>query len=175
MWSKWLRPSHHTRLSSTQDADLKGLGMDRSEAIQDADVLEPLQQAILRAVLLGLPLPGGQSLTLPDSTFLADQPELFISDENLVASVPSEGASKRVRVASSSDIARTAVEQERDIAYLRFQPAERNGDEIRIAIEARLAPPSPHTKVLGLSGALVTFRRKAGSWIVTDEPVQVAM
>jgi hypothetical protein len=149
--------------------------MDTSEAIHDAEVLEFLQQAMLRAVLLGLPLPGGRTLTLPDSTFLADQPELLISDENLVASAPSEGASQRVRVASSSDIARTAVEQERDIAYLRFQPAERNGDEIRIALEARLAPHSPHIRALGLSGASVTFRRKAGDWVATDEPIQVAM
>jgi hypothetical protein len=149
--------------------------MDRSESIHDADVLEDLQQAMLRALLLGLPLPGGRTLTLPDSTFFADQPELLISDENLVASVPSEGASQRVRVASSSEIARTAVEQERDIAYLRFQPAERKGDEIRIALEARLAPHSPHKKALGLSGASVTFRREAEGWVAIDEPIQVAM
>ena len=139
------------------------------------DTLRQLQAALLKAVLRGEPLPGGdQPVTLPDLAFVLRQPAVFLSDENLAGPISVEGAPRPVRVLSPEELAEEARGQG-DVAYLRFGSAEREGDEVRLTLEARIASGDPQRRALGLSGLQVRFRREGDRWEVAADPASFAM
>lgn len=135
------------------------------------EVLGHLQETLLKAVLLREFLPGGrQPVMLPDLAFVLRQSTVFLSDENLARSVSLEGLPVSVRVLSPEALAEEARIQG-DIAYLRFQPEEKEGDTVGLTLQARIVPQDAARHALGLSGVQARFRQIEGRWEITDEPV----
>jgi hypothetical protein len=83
-----------------------------------------------------------------------------------------EALPKPVQIVSADELRARAAE--RDVAYLRFQPAEREDGTVRLTLEARLASRDPGRPTLGLSGIQVRFHEIAGRWEAAGEPVLFA-
>jgi hypothetical protein len=137
--------------------------------VQD-EVIGRLQEALLKAILSGQPLPGSaQPMVLPDSSFILSQPTVFLIDENLAESISLEELSLPIRIVSLEALRETARAQG-NVAYLRFQPAEKENNTIRLTLEARIAPEDPGQHILGLSGVQVKFHEISGQWKVIEAP-----
>lgn len=134
------------------------------------EALGQLQETLLRAVLSRDFLPGGRQLVeMPDLSFVLRQPTVLLSNENLARSLLLEELPVPIRIISPEGI----VEEARasgDIAYLRFQPAQEEGEAVRLTLEARIVPQDPGLHALGLSGVQVVFRQVDGRWETVDEP-----
>ncbi len=144
---------------------------DPSHSHLPAEVLAHLQEAMLKAVLLNEPLPGGQDMVMfPDLAFVLRQPTIILVDENLMGHIAVEGSPKAIRVLSREALLRQARD-EGDVVYLRFQPARREGDALWLTLEAKIASPDPRQPTLGLSGMQARFQEKAGQWGVVEVPI----
>jgi len=125
---------------------------------------------LLRSVLSREALPGSrQPVEMPDLSFVLRQSPVLLSNENLASSVSLEGLPVPVRVLSQEEIVEEARERG-DTAYLRFQPAQEEGDAVRLTLEARILPQDPGSLALGLSGVQVRFQQADGQWETADEP-----
>jgi hypothetical protein len=139
------------------------------------EVLGHLQETLLRAVLSRGSLPGGRRpVEFPDLSFVLRQPTVLLSNENLARSVSLEGSPVPVRVLSQEAIVEEARERG-DTAYLRFQPAQQEGDAVIVTLEARIAPQDPGVHALGLGGVQVRFQQVDGRWETVNEPRFFAM
>jgi hypothetical protein len=134
------------------------------------EVLGHLQETLLRSVLSREALPGGRRpVEMPDLSFVLRQSTVLLSNENLASSVSLEGLPVPVRVLSQEEIVEEARERG-DTAYLRLQPAQEEGDAVRVTLEARIVPQDPGSLALGLSGVQVRFQQADGQWETVDEP-----
>jgi hypothetical protein len=135
------------------------------------EALGQLQETLLRAVLLRDFLPGGrQPVEMPDLSFVLRQPTVLLSNENLARSLSLEELPVPIRIISPEGI----VEEARasgDIAYLRFHPAQEEGEVVRLILEARIVPQDPGLHAVGLSGIQANFRQVEGGWETVDEPL----
>lgn len=137
-------------------------------------VLGALQELMLRSVLLGEPLPGeDRPLALPDLQFLRRGPVVTLVDENLAIPRARAETELRVRVRSTEELANEA-RRSGDVAYLQFGPPSRDGDDIRLTLQGKIAPGGHGRVPLGLSGVTVTFRKKDARWEAVAEPVYLA-
>jgi hypothetical protein len=145
--------------------------MPRDDSPAADKAVRRLQELLLTAVLLRRPLPGvDRALVLPDLDFVLREESVVVANENLAGSLSLEGLARPVRILSPDDI-REEASRRGDVAYLRFEPAERAGDAIRLTLQARMAPSDPGRGVLGLSGVQLRFREVAGEWEVAEDPV----
>ena len=128
--------------------------------------LGELQGILLEAVLGRGVLPGSERpLLLPDLDFVLQQEgSAVISDENLLGEWAEES---QVRVLTAEEIRREA-EQRGQVGYLRFQPAEVQGDSVRLTLEGRIARAGEQDA--GLSGVQATFVLRDGQWRLEEEP-----
>jgi len=141
------------------------------QSVVSDEVLGQLQELLLNAILLGQELPGiDQSVRFPDLPFLLRESTVTLIDENLANSVSAEEILVPVRILSLEALLEEAHAQG-DIAYLRFQPLEIEGDTVRLTLEAKVCPHDPNQSVLGLSGIQVTFQKVSGNWQVAKEPI----
>ena len=138
------------------------------------EALGQLQEMLLRAVLSRDFLPGGRQLVeMPDLSWVLREPTVLLSNENLAGSLLLEELPVPIRITSPEDI----VEEARasgDIAYLRFHPAQEEGEVVRLTLEARIVPKDPGLHALGLSGIQANFRQDDGGWQTIDEPLYFA-
>ena len=155
--------------------------MSEDGIMPDDETLRHLQMLLLRAILLGEPLPGsGQSLSVPDLRFVLRQPAIPLSSENFAGSVENfagsvsiEGLPKPLHVLSPEELIEESREQG-EVAYLRFQPAKQNADTVQLTIEARLATADTERAPLGLGGTQVVFQRVEDEWTVATPPASYA-
>jgi hypothetical protein len=130
-----------------------------------------LQELVVKAVLLGLPLPGRtRVIRFPDLSFILNQNTIFLVDENLFGQISLEEPPRPVRILSVEDLKQES-QYRGDIAYLRFQPPKVGDDEIQLTMEAKIATRDPNKQTLGLSSIHVKFVKIEGTWIVVDDPV----
>ena len=148
--------------------------MSEDGILPDDETLRHLQTLLLRAILLGEPLPGsGQSLSVPDLRFVLRQPAILLSSENFAGSVSIEGLPKPLHVLSPEELIEES-RQQGEVAYLRFQPAQQNADTVQLTIEARLATADTERAPLGLGGTQVVFQRVGEEWTVATPPASYA-
>jgi len=148
--------------------------MSEDGTMSDGETLRHLQPLLLRAILLGEPLPGsGQSLSVPDLRFVLRQPAILLSSENLAGSVSLEGLPKPLHVLSAEELTEESRKQG-EVAYLRFQPAKQKADTVQLTIEARLATADTERTPLGLGGTQVVFQRVGDEWTVATPPASYA-
>ena len=134
------------------------------------EALGQLQVTLLGAVLSRDFLPGGrQPVEMPDLSFVVRQSPVLLSNENLARSLLLEELPVPIRIISPEAIVEKA-HASGDIAYLRFQPIQVEGEVIRLTLEARIVPQDPNVHALGLSGIQANFRRVEGGWETVDEP-----
>jgi hypothetical protein len=160
-------------LSLQNQEDLEESYMFRShlQSIMSDEVLGQLQELLLKAILLGQKLPGlDRSIQFPDLPFLLQESTITLIDENLKNSISFAEVPIPIRILSQQALLEEAHTQG-DIAYLRFQPSEIEGDTVRLTLEAKVYPHDPNQSVLGLSGIQVTFQRVSGNWQVFREPI----
>jgi hypothetical protein len=137
-------------------------------------VVVRLQESVLAAVLDGQPLPGSDSrVMLPDLAYVLRHDPVLVSEENLAGPLNAERFRRSVLVLSEAALAERA-QTEGDVAYLRFQPAERRDGTVRLTLEARIAPSDAARQALGLSGIQVGFQEVDGHWKVIGEPTLFA-
>lgn len=135
------------------------------------DVLRHLQKTLLKVVLLSQGLTGGnQIIKFPDLSFIQRQSTVILIDENLAHPFSIEELPTPIRILSREVILQEARKQG-DIVYLRFQPTEREGNAVRLTLEAKIAFRDPDQRPLGLSGIQVKFHEFAGQWEITEEPI----
>ena len=140
----------------------------------DPETLRRLQTLLLRSVLLGEPLPGGDAaIALPDLDFVRRQDGILLSSEHLAAPIALADLPEPLRVLAPEAIA-AAASRQGDVAYLRFRPATQEGDTVRLTLEAALATAAPERRSLGLSGVQVAFRRDDRDWRIADPPAAFA-
>jgi hypothetical protein len=134
------------------------------------EVLAHLQQALLAAVLNRQALPGSdRPVALPDLQFVLGGEGVALAEENLVSRSVVVGLARPVRVLRPEEL-RQQAERRGEFAYLRFQPAEKDDDSVRLTLEARIARPDPSEPELGLSGVQARFVEVSGRWEVAEEP-----
>jgi hypothetical protein len=134
------------------------------------EIVAPLQHALLAAVLGRRPLPGSERpLMLPDLQFVLQGDAVVLADENLALQSPPADLPRAVVVLGADEL-RDRAQSEGSVAHLRFQPAEREGDSIRVTLEARIASADPGQGVLGLSGVQAKFVEIGGRWELAEEP-----
>jgi hypothetical protein len=139
------------------------------------EVLAHLQQALLAAVLSRQALPGSdRPVALPDLQFVLGGEGVALAEENLASRGLGEGLGRPVRVLTPAEL-RQEAERRGEIAYLRFQPAEKDDDSIRLTLEARIARSDPSEPQLGLSGVQARFVEVSGRWQVAEEPALFAI
>jgi hypothetical protein len=136
------------------------------------ELIGQLQETLLKALLLNQPLPGStKPIVFPDLSLILRQSTIPLIDENLAKSICVAALAKPVRVLSLDDLLEEARAQG-NLAYLRFQPAERlSFDVVRVTLQAGLAPDDPDQHTMGLSGIQVKFQKVADQWRAIDEPV----
>jgi hypothetical protein len=136
--------------------------------------LSQLQEMLLKAVLLGHPLPGHTPpIKFPDLSFIVRQPTIFLLDTNLSGPVLIEESLKPIRILSIKALLQES-QKHGDITYLQFQPPEVMDDAVRLTLEARIATRDPNQQKLGLSSIHIKFLKVADEWKVVDEPVYSA-
>jgi hypothetical protein len=145
--------------------------MPRAEPSVPNETLRHLQETLLEAVLLNQRLPGGeQPVLLPDLPWVLRQSTVILIDENLAESISAERLPMPISVLPLEALKEEARTRG-DVAYLRFQPAEIQGDTVRLTLQAGIVPEDPNRRALGLSGLQVQFQEGADRWEVTSEPV----
>ena len=159
------------KLQSQENLEESFMSGSPLQSVVSDEVLGRLQELLLNAILLGQKLPGiDQSVRFPDLPFLLQESTVTLIDENLANSVSAEEVLVPVRILSLEALLEEAHAQG-DIAYLRFQPLEIEGDTVRLTLEAKICTHDPNQPVLGLSGIQVTFQKISGDWQVVNEPV----
>jgi len=139
------------------------------------EVLAHLQHALLAAVLSRQALPGSdRPVALPDLQFVLGGEPVALAEQNLASRSVVEGLARPVRVLRPKELQQEA-ERRGELAYLRFQPAEKDDDSIRLTLEARIARPDPSEPQLGLSGVQARFVEIDGRWEVAEEPAFFAV
>lgn len=138
-------------------------------------ILLQLQIVVLKAVLLGEPLPGQhQPVRFPDLPFVTRQPAIYLLDRNLSGPITIEGYPRPIRILPLDSLLRESQTRGDDIAYLQFQPPEMVGDAVRLVLEAKIATRLNHSH-LGLSNLQVLFTKTEAGWQVLDEPINMAI
>jgi hypothetical protein len=133
-----------------------------------------LQSMILDAVLSGRPLPGSaEPIRFPDFSFVLREPEALVLNKNLAPGFSLPSGSKPARIISPAEIEAQA-ELRGEVAFLQFQPPGIATDEVDFTLEARIARKAPRHEILGLSSCHVKFRKVAGEWQATGEPIYLA-
>src|SRR5215207_9189274 len=128
-------------------------------------VLMQLQEMLLRAVLLGQPLPGyDQPVKLPDLEFITRQPDIYLVDQNLAGPITLPESPKPLQIVSIETLKQKA--QKGNIAYLQFHVTEATDSLIRLRLEARIATGELNRGELGLSSIDVTFSKAGNEWRV---------
>jgi hypothetical protein len=139
------------------------------------ETIVQLQSIVLKAVLQRLPLPGrSEPIWFPDLAWITEAPTVLVSDANVPGHLPITDTEPNVNVVRDADIREEAA-RAGDKAYVYFQPAERNDEQIRIVMEVRIAPAEPDITPLGLGGVSATFVETNGEWTVSEPPVIFAM
>jgi hypothetical protein len=137
-------------------------------------VLMQLQEMLLRAVLLGQPLPGyDQPVRIPDLEFITRQPDIYLVDQNLAGPITLPDAPKPLRIVSAETLQQEA-QIKGNIAYLQFHVTEAADSSIRLRLETRIATAEPNRGELGLSSIDVTFSKVGNEWRVVDAPIYSA-
>jgi hypothetical protein len=130
-----------------------------------------LQEMLLRAVLLGQPLPGyDQPVRIPDLEFITRQPDIYLVDQNLAGPITLPDAPKPLRIVSAETLQQEA-QIKGNIAYLQFHVTEAADSSIRLRLETRIATAEPNRGELGLSSIDVTFSKVGNEWRVVDAPI----
>jgi hypothetical protein len=145
--------------------------MSRQDDDSLQEVITQLQSIMLSSVLRQRPLPGlTQPVRFPDLAFITDAPTVLISDDNVPSKLDTADFDRPVKVMPETEI-RAEAGKSGDHAYVRFQPAEEMGDQIRIVMEVRLAPTESYIQTLGLGGIRATFaQRPDGNWQAIEPP-----
>jgi hypothetical protein len=141
----------------------------KAKGLPSKKELADVQQSVLKAVLLGEPLPGGGSAQLADLAFILGHRKINLLDENLAGPMSIKGLPKPLRVVSLEEIRREADTQD-NVAYLRFLPpraAEDGG--IWVTLEGRLATSDKRQTPMGLSSIQVKLRKTGTGWEATGE------
>jgi hypothetical protein len=138
----------------------------------DDAAIRQLQEALLEALLLNRPLPGStKPIVFPDLALILRQSTIPLIDENLVGLISIEGLPKPVRILSLDALLEEA-RAKGNLAYLRFQPAERvSSDAVRLTLQAGIAPDEPGQHALGLSGVQINVQKIGDQWKAIDEPI----
>jgi hypothetical protein len=136
-----------------------------------SNIIARLQSIMLTSVLRNEPLPGqAQPVRFPDLAWISDAPRVLVSEENVPGQLDVAGIDKPVDLVPESGIREEAA-RSGDRAYVRFQPAEHTDNQIRIAMEVRIAPSDPDIPPLGLGGIVATFaQRSDDQWEVIEPP-----
>lgn len=141
------------------------------QSLPSGEVLRYLQETLLKAVVLSQPLPGGnQPILFPDLSFIRRQSTVVLVDENLAGPLSIEEPPTPVRILTREALLQEARTQG-DITYLRFQPPVREGNVVRLTLEAKIVPHDPTQRTLGLSGVQAKFQEVAGQWEAVEEPI----
>ena len=136
--------------------------------------LARIQQMVLRAALLGEPMPDGGSVRLSDQAFILRHPEIYLLDENLAGTISIEGLPKPVRVLSRQDI-RREVKAQGDVAYLTFRPPQPADDGgVWLTLEGKLETSDSNRQSMGLSSVQVELREVNGRWSATGGTRELA-
>jgi hypothetical protein len=126
------------------------------------------QQALLTAILAREPLGDTErALKLPDLDYVLRRPTILLADSNLAPEFRSGELPRPTEVLSEEEIAELAA-SEGEIAYIKFQPAEIEGDIVRLTLELRIVAPG--RQPLGLGGARVALRRENTTWHLAEQP-----
>ena len=129
--------------------------------------LGALQQILISSVLTGSPLPGAsQPASLPDLDWVLRQPEILLSDEDLMGNPSVDSPSRLLRIVTASELKPGS-------AYLQLSHSGTSDSAVTLRMEVRVAS-APGTRAALLSSIMVMFRHEAGQWIVPDEPVMLA-
>ena len=135
--------------------------------------LRSLQEALLKAVLLGHRLPGGLArVSLPDLEFVTAGDTIQLMDENLYGPLMIEGAKKPFRVVGRGELQATSGDKPA-LAFLKFQSTEINQDSVKMALEARTLPAAAGPE-MGLSSIRIEFKKIGDAWIA-QAPILGAM
>lgn len=137
-------------------------------------ILLHLQVILLKAVLLGQPLPGQpQPIRFPDLSFITRQPTILLARKNLVGPIYLKELPKPLQTISAEALLRES-QTHGNVAYLQFQRPEVMDNTVGLTLEAKIATRDPDQKELGLSSIYVKFLKLADEWKVIDEPVYFA-
>ena len=133
--------------------------------------ISQLQSTLLTSVLRQQPLPGGDApVRFPDLAWIIDPPTLLVAAENIAGELKLAETGKATTIMPEAEI-RNLAAREGDHAYVYFQPASEQDNQITLVIEVRLAPSEPDIKPLGLGGIRARFARTpSGTWEVAEPP-----
>lgn len=138
------------------------------------DELARLQGKILEALFHGSNLPGSaEPLTMPDLGFVTRQDSIYLSSENLCSGVGIPDTDKSLRIVSSNELQHKARSTDR-MAFLQFGEMQEGGDTIVIPVEIKLATKTTGQPQLGLSKALLRFKRSGQDWVLDGTPTYLA-
>jgi hypothetical protein len=141
-----------------------------SQSLPSNEILRRLQEALLRALLLGVPLPGSERpVRFPDLPFILRQPYVLLVDDNLAGPISIDEWPHPIRILPRETLMQEA-RTKGELTYLQFKLPVVREDAIELTLEARLAP---HFRqgALGLSSIHAKFRNIAGEWQVAGDPV----
>ena len=141
------------------------------------EVLLNLQQSMVKAVLLGQPLPGhDQPIRLADLEFVTRQPVIYLVDTNLASGFDLQGLPQPLKPLKivSPEALRQEAQQGADIAYLQFHVNEASESVVDLRLEARIVSADSQRGELGLSSVQVKFMKQDDEWRAGDSPVYSA-
>lgn len=138
------------------------------------EVLLKLQESMVKAVLLGQPLPGhDQPIRIPDLEFLTRQEFIYLADSSLASGFDLQGLPKPLKIMPAETL-RQEAQQRGDIAYLQFHVNEATDTAVNLRLETRIASSDPQRGELGLSSVQVKFSKQGDEWKAGDAPLYSA-
>ena len=137
------------------------------------EVLLKLQQSMVKAVLLGQPLPGHDTpVRLADLEFVMRHQFIYLIDNNLASGFDLQGLPKPLKIVSLETLRRE--QQGEDVTYLQFHVNESSESVVDLRLEARIAASDPQRGELGLSSVQLKFSKQGDEWQVVDAPTSSA-
>ena len=138
------------------------------------EIILKLQESLVKAVLLGQPLPGyDQPIKLPDMEFVTRGPFIYLIDTNLAGVFDLQGLPKPLKIVSLETL-REETQQRGEVTYLQFHVNEASESVIELRLEARIASSDPQRGELGLSSVQVKFSKQGDEWKATESPLYSA-
>ena len=138
------------------------------------ETLRRLQEIFLAAAIGGRALPGAEApVRMPDLPMILAGPVILLAEENVAGALEPAALPRPLRIVGEAEL-RAEVAARGTVAFLRFQPAERQGDTVWLTLQARMATNQESASSLALGGVRAGFRSEGGAWRVIEEPIAFA-
>lgn len=132
-----------------------------------------LKKSILESIFMGKSMPNANiNLSFPDLEFFLSQPNQYIVDDELTASILMPQNNKKLEVIQHADLKKLTNLQDKT-AFFQFDVIEKTIENLKIKLELKIIGADIKS-VLPISTILLNFKKNKNDWDLVDGPVSLS-